>query len=161
MSDLLIIWLNHLQKWVIRLKICIFCTFFPFLCLRANPSHQSLLIHSFFKRLERFTSIALYKQATESDSLRSLMTKEQPWAIRSGRSWQKSDWSNLLCFMGVLLLCSFAHKKWANHSKNWWANSQPWWKGNIKAWNIKKLKVPNHSTLLCRATWFCIAFFYH
>ena len=110
MSDLLIIWANHLQKWVIRLKICIFCTFFPFLCLRANPSHQSLLIHSFFKRLERFTSITLYKQATESDSLRLLMTKEQPWAIRSGRSWQKSDWSNLLCFMGVLLLCSFAQK---------------------------------------------------
>ena len=117
MSDLLIIWANHLQKWVIRLKICIFCAFFPFLCLRANPSHHSLLIHSFFKRLERLTSIALYKQATESDSLRSLMTKEQPWAICSGRSWQKSDWSNLLCFMGVLHLCSFAHKKWANRSK--------------------------------------------
>ena len=83
---------------------------FP-LFMPKSKSIPSVFAHSlFFKQLEQFTSIALYKQATESDSLRSLMTKEQPWAIRSGRSWQKRDWSDLLCFMGVLLLCSFAQK---------------------------------------------------
>ena len=38
-------------------------------------------------------------------------TKEWPWAIRSGCSWQKSDGSNSLFFKSESLFPSFAHKK--------------------------------------------------
>ena len=94
------------NEWFAQ-KICSFLMFFlwqffpPFML-------TSLFAHSLFfkERLEQFSRVALYKRATMSDSLRSLMTKEQPWAIRSGRSWQKSDGSDSLFFMSKLLFCS-------------------------------------------------------
>ena len=49
---------------------------------------------------ERITLISLNKRATVSNLLRSLMTKEPPWGIPSGRSWQKSNMSDLLFFGG-------------------------------------------------------------
>ena len=51
-----------------------------------------------------------HKSHPMSDSLRSLMTKAQPWAIRSFSQANHS----------------FAHKKRANRSKNRWVDSQPW-----------------------------------
>ena len=60
-----------------------FLTVFPFLCPRANHSRRSSLICSFLK-------------SDLSDSLPPLFTKEWPWAIRSGRSWQKSDGNDSL-----------------------------------------------------------------
>ena len=69
--------------------------------------------------------VALYKRKTVSESLSWLFKKEQLWAIRSCRSWQKSDGSVSLFFMSKSLFCSFAHKKRAIRSKNRWANSQP------------------------------------
>ena len=59
-----------------------------------------------------------------SESLRSLMSKERPWANRSGRSWQMSDherfaqvphskWVNCSFFLSKSHICSFAHKKLA------------------------------------------------
>lgn len=77
MSDLLIIWANHLQKWVIRLKLCIFCMFFPFLCLKQ--------IHPI-----SLCSFTLFLSDL-SDSLPSLFTNKLQRAIRSGRLWQKSN----------------------------------------------------------------------
>ena len=66
------------------------------------------------------------------ESLPSIFTKELPWAIRSGPSWQKTkEWrERFALFQEWLLFCSFAHKKRVNRSKNWWATvipkSQPW-----------------------------------
>ena len=76
-----------------------------------------------FKR-EWFNYSALYKRATWANHschsfkkshvgnlLRSLMTIEWPWAICSGRSWQKSEGSYLLFFLtSELLIHSFANK---------------------------------------------------
>ena len=39
-------------------------------------------------------------------SLRSLMTKEQSWAIQSGRPWQKRDGINWHFFTGKSIFCS-------------------------------------------------------
>ena len=94
--------------------------FFPFLCPWANRSRCSSLPRSFLKSEvrnslrslitksdhERVAHIALYKRATVSDLLRSLMTKGHPWAIRSRRSLQKSDRSNSLFLKSELLFCS-------------------------------------------------------
>ena len=52
-----------------------------------------------------FAEIPQIKWATVSDLLRSLMTKERPWANCSGCSWQMSDREQ---FPQV------AHDKWAN-----------------------------------------------
>ena len=105
----------------------VFDSFSSFLCPRANPSCRFLLICSLFK-------------SDLSNSFPLLFTKEQPWAIRSGCSWQKSDRERF---------SQVAHDKrareairsfpWANHSfavllkknkliarKNLWANSPPW-----------------------------------
>ena len=82
------------------------CLFKKEQCPRANCSRRSLLI--FKKQIELFAPLALYKRGTMSDSLRSLMTKEQPWATRSGRSWQKSDGSDSLFFASESLFRSFA-----------------------------------------------------
>ena len=102
------------NEWLAWKFVFCVCMFFPL--MPKNKSIPSAFAHSLFflKRLEQFTSFALFKQATESNSLRLLMTKEQLWAICSDRSWQKRDGSYLLFFMGVLQLRSFAHKKWAN-----------------------------------------------
>ena len=89
-----------------------FWQFFPFLCPRTNRSRRSSLSRSFVK-------------ITLSDSLPSLFTKEQQWEIHSSRSWQKSDGSHSLFFASKSLFRSFAHKKWANFSKNRWVNSLP------------------------------------
>ena len=48
-----------------------FLTVFP----RFMPKSESLLLLFFKERLERFAPVALYKKATVSDLLRSLMTK--------------------------------------------------------------------------------------
>ena len=58
---------------------------------------------------EWFTQIAQEKFAAVSESLRSLMTKEQPWANCSGRSWLKINKRNAQFFERIV-----AHKKWAN-----------------------------------------------
>ena len=84
-----------------------FLQFFPFF----RPKSElipSLFAHSLFfkERLEHFAPVALYKRATVSDSLWLLMTKEQPWAICSGPSWQKSERSILLFFMSETLFRS-------------------------------------------------------
>ena len=84
---------------------------------------------------EQIALVALNKRATMSDLLRSLMTKEQPWAnrsrslfkratvrIRSHYAWQKRDGSDLLFFTSESF---FRSQKLAIRSKNWWANSQP------------------------------------
>ena len=81
--------------------IC-FYSFSSFLCPRANRPNRSLLI-LFFERLEHFAPVTLYKKVTVSDSLRLLITKEQPRAIRSGRSIQKNDGSDSLFFMNIAL----------------------------------------------------------
>ena len=56
-----------------------------------------LLICSFpsnqMSDFERFAQIAQDKWATVSESLRSLKTNEQPWAICSGRSEEMSEWA--------------------------------------------------------------------
>ena len=72
MRDSLVIRANRSQKTGDSLEK------FPFLCPRANHSRRSSLICSFLK-------------SDLSDSLPPLFTKELPWAICSGRSWQKSD----------------------------------------------------------------------
>ena len=74
-----------------------------------------------------------------SESLRSLTKKEQPWAIRSGRSEEMSDvseslisltknerMSESLIFLSESLMRSFFDKKWSIRSEIKWANSQPW-----------------------------------
>ena len=59
-----------------------------------------------FYAKERITQVTLNKGATVSKLLRSLWTKEQPWAIHSGCSWQKSDCSDSLFFTNELLFRS-------------------------------------------------------
>ena len=58
-------------------------SFSPFLCPRENRSRCSLLICSFLK-------------SDLSNFLPSLFTKEPLWAICSGRSWKKSNVTDLL-----------------------------------------------------------------
>ena len=50
--------------------------------------------------------IGSFSESVLSDSLPLLFTKEQPWAIVSGRSWQKSDGSHSLFFTSESLFCS-------------------------------------------------------
>ena len=54
---------------------------------------------------ERFAQIAQDKWATVSKALRSLISKEWPWANGSGRSWQMSHRERY---------AQVAHDKWAN-----------------------------------------------
>ena len=72
---------------------------------------------------------SLFLKSDESNSLSLLFTKERPWVIRSGTSWQKSNWSDSLFFTSESLFSranrSFALKKRAIRLKNWWA-TQPW-----------------------------------
>ena len=79
LTDSLVIWVKtmseSLEKFIF--SVC-FWQFFPFLYPRANRSRRCWLICSFLK-------------SDLSDWLPSLFTKEQKWAIRSGRSWQISD----------------------------------------------------------------------
>ena len=107
------------RLWAIRWKkfekIVFFVCFYslpPFLCQRANRSRSFLLSRSFLT-------------ATVRELLRSLLTKERPWVIRSRRFLQKSDPDEIdsLFFSSQLL---FHSQKGANRSKNRWANSQPW-----------------------------------
>ena len=50
--------------------------------------------------------IGSFSESVLSDSLPLLFTKEQPWAIVSGHSWQKSDGSHSLFFTRESLFCS-------------------------------------------------------
>ena len=99
------------KKWVIHSKNLYFSKVFS--CPMANPSYPSSLIHSILK-------------SDLSDLLTSLFTKEWPWAIRSGRSWQKCDESDSFFFTWESLFRSFDHKKPVNRSKNQWGNSPLW-----------------------------------
>ena len=63
---------NERISWKIRI-FPMFLTVFP----RFMPKSESLLLLFFKERLERFAPVALYKKATVSDLLRSLMTKER------------------------------------------------------------------------------------
>ena len=95
-SDLLLIWAknesfaqkNGYFSYVLEI-------FPPFLCPRATCSPCSSLICSFLK-------------SDLSDLLPSLLTKEKPWVICSGCSWQKSNRSDSLSFSWANR--SFAHK---------------------------------------------------
>ena len=66
-----------------------------------------LIAHSLIslKSNERFVQIAQDKWATVSESLRSLKTNDQPWANRSGPSWQMSNREQF---------AQVAHDKWVN-----------------------------------------------
>ena len=55
-------------------------------------------------KCEQFAQVTQDKWVTVSQSVRCLMTKEQPWAIPSGRSAQKSEWTNHSFFLAN---CSF------------------------------------------------------
>ena len=81
-----------------------------------------------------FDSISLFY--AQEQIAQVAFSKEQPWAICSGRSWEKSDreWFAQAAHdkraTGAISSFSwashsFAQKKWANRSKNLWANSQP------------------------------------
>ena len=87
-SNLLVIRANQEQKASDLFEKFLFFVSFP-------PFYAYLL---FFKeQIEQFAPVALYKRATLSNSLRSLMTKE--WQkICLGPSWQKRDGRDLLFF---------------------------------------------------------------
>ena len=80
-----------------------------------------LLIHSkliiLMSDCERFAQIAQDKWGTVSKSLRTLMTKERPWAIRSGCSWSKSKWANRSFIWSKSLIRSQETSDWLK--KNW------------------------------------------
>ena len=63
---------------------------------------------------EQFAQIAQDKWATVSKSLRSLISKEQPWASCLGHSWQISDCERF---------AQVAHDKWGNEriTRLFWA----------------------------------------
>ena len=98
---------------------------FPFLCPRANCSCSSLPLRSFLK-------------SDLSDLFPLLFTKERPWAIRSGSSWQKLNCERFLLrslmkkgqreqftvYCEPIILSLFCSQKRVNSSKNLWANSQ-------------------------------------
>ena len=74
---------------------------------------------------ERIAQVAQRKWATMSESLRSLKTNEQPWAIRSGRSEEMSDllkkfWlkKTKILFLVCFIYCTIKKniEKWANRS---------------------------------------------
>ena len=111
-------------------KNCIFCMFltvFPLFIQRVNRFRHSSLSCSFFKDRpwvnrsgpseqksdrERFTPVALYKRATEINSLRLLMTKKQQerFALFHER-------------IVLLLFCSFALSLTKN--KGNWKTNEP------------------------------------
>ena len=101
MNDSLMIPANRSQKRAIRskksYKHCVFLisflTVFP-LFMPMRKSLPSLLTQS------------LFFKSNMSDSITSLFTKERPWAICSGCSWQKSAGSNLLFFSSASLFRS-------------------------------------------------------
>ena len=74
-----------------------------------SESLPSLFAHLLFfkERLERYAPVALYKRTTMNDLHMLLMTKERLWAIRSGRSWQKSDGFDLRFFTSEILFHYF------------------------------------------------------
>ena len=81
-SDLLVIWANRSQKKSKSLvKIEFYICFWQFFSLSMPKSESlpSLFAHSLFckEQPERFALVALFKRATMSNSLRSLMTKER------------------------------------------------------------------------------------
>ena len=91
--------LFHSQKKVIRSKnIVVFTMFWQF--FTAFPlfmlNSKSLLLLSaqsffFIERRERFAIIALYKRATVSDLLTSLLKKSKKWAMHSKNQRAKSQ----------------------------------------------------------------------
>ena len=70
---------------------------------------------------ERFAQVTQDKWATVSESLRSLMTNEGMWAIRSGCSGQMSKWANRSVFWANRS-CSLLLKKMNNSLKKIWKN---------------------------------------
>ena len=106
-------WMYTVHCTVLYWSICpIYCTVFT--VVRAgNSLICSSLIRSFrsnqMSDCERFAQVTPIKRAraTVSESLRSLISKEQerPWANRSDRPWQMSHHERF---------AQVAHKKWAN-----------------------------------------------
>ena len=84
---------------------------FLFHCRLKSSSQPGLGICSFAHRsnqmsdCERFAQIAQIKWANVSESLRLLISKEWPWANRSGRSLQMSHREQF---------AQVTHDKWAN-----------------------------------------------
>ena len=112
-SDLIVIQANRLQKKQFDRKILffhMFLTVFP-LFMPKSKYLPSVFEHSLFftERLEWLAPIALFKRVTESDSLRSLMTKE----------WREQF---TLFEQQIALLLT----KTSELLKNKWANSQHW-----------------------------------
>ena len=126
-SDLFVIRVNRLQKQSDLLEKFIFFIcywqFFPFF-MPKSESLPSLFAHLLFfkERLEQFSPIALYKRATVSDLLRSLMKKEQ--RDRFAKVAHDKRATGAFCSFSQAN-CSYSHKKQANCSKNRWANFQP------------------------------------
>ena len=73
-------------------------------------SHKFLTVFTLFmpmrKSLPSLLTQSLFFKSNMSDSITSLFTKERPWAICSGCSWQKSAGSNLLFFSSASLFRS-------------------------------------------------------
>ena len=112
MSNLLVIrgtssqkTINSLDKFAFLVCLWQFSLFFNAQKWIAPIAHLP-----FFKEwFERFAHSHSLKRVTVSNSFRSIMTKEQLLAIRSGclgRSWQKSNGSDSLFFMSELLFRS-------------------------------------------------------
>ena len=91
MSVVLVIWANRSQKRALRSKKIeknhIFRRFWQFFTAFPlfMPKSKSLMLLFFKEQREHFAHSSLYKRATVSDSLRSLMTKERLWAFHSFR----------------------------------------------------------------------------
>ena len=130
--DLLMIRANHSKKTYFFYVFDSYSQFFPLFCPSAHPFHHSLLSRCFLKS-DR--SNLLFKKSNHERIVMSLFTKERPWGIRSGHSWQKSNGA----------ICSFswanrslAHKKRAIWLKNQWANFQPWIEGKRRIMKDKQ-----------------------
>ena len=112
MSNLLVIRGNSSQKTINSLDKFAFlvCLWQFSLFFNAQKWIAPIAHLPFFKEwFERFAHSHSLKRVTVSNSFRSIMTKEQLLAIRSGclgRSWQKSNGSDSLFFLSELLFRS-------------------------------------------------------
>ena len=71
-----------------------------------KEQQEQFALVTLYKRVTMIALVAPYKRATLYKSLPSLISKEQPWAIRSLGSLQKSNGSNSLFFVSESLFCS-------------------------------------------------------
>ena len=109
------------RPWVKRSKtsnsfeknriFCMFLQFFPLFVPKSKSIPSLFAQWRFFKERpranrseqksdrEQFALVALFKRVTVSEPLSPLFSKEWPWAIHSGRSWQKSYGSDSLALL--------------------------------------------------------------